>query len=194
MIKQRIVEIARLKFGRNAIHYTPIWLRPLNNLAQMFKARGRFERAKSYYEESLTILEKTVGIRDAEFAKTLSNLAELYKILSEFKKAEEYYDRALEIAADLYKSDHPDVARILHGKAEICKSQKKYEQSDSFYERSRDIWEKAEGFGHDHPVVATSLTGQAGSYLDRGDHENAERFTGKRIRSTREHRLRTPTT
>ncbi|MCS6896574.1 MAG: tetratricopeptide repeat protein, partial [Nitrospira sp.] len=81
----------------------------LNQLGLIFQEEGRYERAKPYYEQALTIWEQTHGLDHAEAASVLHNLAEIYQEEGDFARAEQAYLRSLEIGERNLGCGHPDV-------------------------------------------------------------------------------------
>ena len=51
----------------------------LNNLARLYRARGKYAEAEPLYKRALAINEKALGSDHPDLATTLNNLAELYR-------------------------------------------------------------------------------------------------------------------
>ena len=53
----------------------------LSNLAELYRAQGRYAEAAAFHKRALAIGEKALGSEHPDFAIELNNLAELYKEL-----------------------------------------------------------------------------------------------------------------
>jgi CHAT domain-containing protein len=144
----------------------------LNNLAGLYKAQGKYEKAEPLYQRSLAIWEEKLGADHPDVAISLNNLAGLYESQGLYEKAEPLYQRSLAIREKKLGADHPDVAISLNNLAGLYKAQGLYEKAEPLYQRSLAILEKK--LGADHPDVATSLNNLAGLYKAQGLYEKVE--------------------
>src|SRR5262249_41239691 len=133
----------------------------LNNLAELYRAQGRYADAEPLYKRSLAIREKALGADHPYVAVSLNSLAELYRIQGRYADAEPLYKLALRIAETYgpVAYDHPAFAGLLNNLAELYRAQGRYADAEPLYKRSLAIREKA--FGTDHPDVAVSLNNLA---------------------------------
>ena len=53
----------------------------LNNLAELYRAQGRYAEAEPLHKRALAIREKALGPEHPDVAQSLNNLAELYRLL-----------------------------------------------------------------------------------------------------------------
>ncbi|MCP4398080.1 MAG: tetratricopeptide repeat protein [bacterium] len=67
----------------------------LNNISQIYDARGEYERALEYLEQSLAILQ-AIGDKAGEGA-TLNNISGIYSARGEYERALEYLEQSLAI-------------------------------------------------------------------------------------------------
>jgi CHAT domain-containing protein/tetratricopeptide (TPR) repeat protein len=143
----------------------------LNNLAELYRAQGRYADAAPLYERSLVILEKTLGPGHPDVARALNNLAELYTRQGRYADAEALFKRSLTIRETL-GPDHPDVAQSLNNLAGLYRRQGRYADAEPLYKRSLAIRENA--LSSSHPDVAESLNNLALLYEDQGRYPDAE--------------------
>jgi tetratricopeptide (TPR) repeat protein len=69
----------------------------LNNLAKLYRAKGRYAEAESLFQGALAIREKAFGSQHPDLATSLNDLAELYGTLGHYFRAEPLYQRVLAI-------------------------------------------------------------------------------------------------
>ena len=143
----------------------------LNNLAELYRAQGRYAEAEPLYKRSLAIKEKALGPEHPDVAKVLNNLAFLYDNQGRYADAESVYRRALAISEKALGPEHPLVANSLNNLALLYRNQGRYADAEPLYKRSLAIFEKA--LGPDHPNVAASLNNLANLYKDQGRYAEA---------------------
>jgi esterase/lipase superfamily enzyme len=83
------VELASQLFGP---HHPDVGT-PLNNLAELYRAQGRFAEAEPLYKRALSIREKALGPDHPDVGQSLNNLAVLYGAQGRFAEAEPLYKR-----------------------------------------------------------------------------------------------------
>ena len=127
----------------------------LYNLAEVYKAQGKYAAAIPLYERALAIEEKALGAAHPELAATLFKLAEVHRLQGEYAAAVPFYERTLAIEEKALGPAHPDVATTLYNLAVVYKAQGRYAAAIPLYERALAIEEK--DLGPDHPGVATTL-------------------------------------
>ncbi len=66
----------------------------LNNLAELYRAQGRYAEAEPHYQRALAILEKVLGPEHPDVATSLENYAALLRETEREDQAEEMEARA----------------------------------------------------------------------------------------------------
>ena len=69
----------------------------LNNLANVYRAQGKYSEAEGLFKRALAIREKALGASHPDVGQTLHNLANLYLNQGKYSEAEGLYKRALVI-------------------------------------------------------------------------------------------------
>ena len=82
----------------------------LHNLAELYKAQGRYAEAKPLCQLALAIYEKALGAKHPSVAISLNYLADLYYAQGRYGEAEPLYRRALAIKEKVLGPEHLDVA------------------------------------------------------------------------------------
>ena len=88
----------------------PDYATTLNNLAELYRNMGQYEKAEPLYSQALEIRKRVLGEGHPDYALSLNNLAELYKDMGQYEKAEPLYLQALEIRKRVLGETHPDYA------------------------------------------------------------------------------------
>ena len=83
----------------------------LNNLAELYKAQGKYAESEPLYKRALAIWEKALGPGHPGLATSLNNLADLYRLQGKYTKAEPLHKRALAIREKALGPGHPEVAQ-----------------------------------------------------------------------------------
>ena len=71
----------------------------LNNLAEVYRAQGRYAEAEPFYQRALAIFEKTLGPEHPHVAQSLENYAALLRQTARADEAERMEARAKAIRA-----------------------------------------------------------------------------------------------
>ena len=126
----------------------------LNNLAVLYRTKGRYAEAESLYKRALAIDEKALGSDHPDFASDLNNLAELYRTQGKYAEAESLYKRALAIAEIALGPDHPLVATILSNLERLYYDEDRKVDAGPLLPRVVAI--RGNALGREHPLVAQS--------------------------------------
>jgi tetratricopeptide (TPR) repeat protein len=145
----------------------------LNNLAQVYRAQGKYADAEPLYCSALEMRQHhLLGADHPDVAMSLNNLAELYRSQGKYVEAEPLHRAALEMRQHLLGADHPDVAESLSNLALLYYSQGKYADAEPLYCIALEIFQHM--LGEKHPRVATTLHNMALLYYSQGKYEEAE--------------------
>jgi CHAT domain-containing protein/tetratricopeptide (TPR) repeat protein len=144
----------------------------LNNLAFLYKVKGRYAQAEPLYMRSLAIREKTLGLDHPHVATVLSNLGLLYEAKGQYVQAEPMFKRSLAIREKVLGQNDPEVGRVLGNLAGLYYAVGQYATAEPLYKRSLSILELS--LGPDHPDVATCLESLALLYNAEGRYALAE--------------------
>ncbi|MFH1635876.1 MAG: tetratricopeptide repeat protein, partial [Chloroflexota bacterium] len=110
----------------------------LNNLAQIYFARGDLDRALALYEESLAILERIGDIHGK--ATTLNNLAQIYFARGDLDRALALYEESLAIQEQL--GDLRGKSTLLYNLAQLYASRSDLDRALSLYQESLALSER----------------------------------------------------
>lgn len=134
--------------------------------------QGRYEEAIPLAKEALSIVEKALGRRDPNTAKSMHILATLYRAAGEYGKAEPLYRESLSIREEKLGPEHQETAASLNDLALLYKTLGDYVRSEPLYQKALALYEK--GFGKGHINTAAVLNNLAELYEALGDYKKAE--------------------
>ena len=80
----------------------------LNNLAELYRAQGRYEDAEPLYDQALSIRRRVLGADHPSTARSLNNLAGLYYVQGRYSEAVPLYKEAVEIMERVLEVEHPN--------------------------------------------------------------------------------------
>ncbi|HMZ78508.1 MAG TPA: CHAT domain-containing protein [Acidobacteriota bacterium] len=131
----------------------------LEELGDIYRIKGDFEKAEPLLLRAQAIFEKTLGPDHEDTATCLSILAALYDTKDDFVKTEPLLVRALAIYEKVLGPDHSYVATSLNNLARFYMNRGNYEKARSLFRRSLAIYEKT--LGPEHEYTAACLTNLA---------------------------------
>ena len=167
-VKEQLVELAKVDFGPEDVRTGTA----LNNLAESYRAQGRYDEAEPLYRRALEIDEKTLRPEHPDLAIQLNNLANLLRDTGRYDEAEPLYRRALEISEKALGSDHPTIGIRVGNLAGLLIETGQLDEATPLRHRELKIMESAHG--PDHPHVAIACNNLAGLLQDTGRFDEAE--------------------
>jgi len=159
----------------------PTTVASLDNLAEIYRALGRYADAERTYRKILAVRELALGPAHPEIADRLDDLAWACHSQGHYAEAEPLYKKALAIRKNTFGPAHPDVGASLNNLAVLYHRQDRYGEAESLYQRALGITEKAlgaehpdEALGSDRVDVATILDDLAWACHSQGHYAEAE--------------------
>ncbi len=150
----------------------------LNNLSQIYDARGDYDSALRYLEESLAI-RREIGDKAGEGA-TLNNLSQIYKARADYDSALGYLEQSLAICREI--GDRKGEGVTLNNLSQIYKARADYDSALGYLEQSlairREIGDKV--------GEAATLNNLATTAHARGDDDRALRYLEESLAICRE--------
>ena len=143
-----------------------------NNLAELYRIMGSYDKAEPLYKRALGIFEKALGPEHPDVATCLNNLAATYESLRSYAEAASLYQRALSIQKKVLGHEHPSLATTLNNLAGLYNSMGSYGETDSLLKQALAIRTKT--LGPEHLDVATSLNNLAELYRTMDFYVKAE--------------------
>jgi tetratricopeptide (TPR) repeat protein len=161
----------------------------LDNLADLYRAQGKFDQAEALYKKALEIAEHQGEPGHPEIITCLNNLADLYAAQGKQEEAEQLYERAMQLTVQASAGQpenkappepgagtpsrrNPDLALTLNSLADFKRAQGKLGESENLYKRALEIDEAA--LGPNHPALAVTLNNLADLYAAQGRHQDAD--------------------
>ncbi len=131
--------LAALKEAEKFGNQDPRLAISLNNLAELYRAQGKYSEAEPLYQRALAIDEKALGPEHPDLATDLNNLAALYYAQGKHAQAEPLYGRALAIQEKALGPEHPQVATVLENYAALLHKSNRDAEADKMEARAQAI-------------------------------------------------------
>ena len=147
--------------------------RTLNNISQVYDARGDYETALEYLKRSLTNMQE-IGDKFGEGA-TLNNIAGIYHARGDYETAMEFYQRSLTIRQQI--GDKSGEGTTLNNISQVYDARGDYETAMEFYQRSLTIMQEiGDKFGE-----GTTLNNISQIFKARGDYDTALEYLNRSL-------------
>ena len=150
-----------------------------NNLAEIIRSLGNYEKAYEYHEKSIAIIEKVLEPNHSDLATSYNNIAGTYQYLGNYPKAYEYQHKSISIRENVLDPDHLSLATSYNNLAIIYNYLGIYNKALEFHQKNISIIEKIQNF--DHPLLASSYGNIAETYRLLNNYEQALEYQKKAI-------------
>lgn len=163
---EKALELAR----KNATQNNDI-AASLNNLGELYRQGGHYEKAIPLFEEFIKIKKSISGEKDPAYSALVNKVAVLYYELKQYEKAEELYTTATELRKQNLGENHPDYLTSLSNLALVYQTTRQYQKAELLYIEIKDkqVQLGVEHFGY---ALATKELGKL--YYLMGQYEKAE--------------------
>ena len=121
---QSALEIRRSELGDRH----PSTAQGMNNLAELYRSMGQYERALPLFESALEIKRSELGDRHPSTATSLNNLALLYYNTDRLPEAVTMMSEAVKIREQSLGTKHPDT---IEGKKSLALFEKKLKDTEA---------------------------------------------------------------
>eukprot|EP00535_Pseudo-nitzschia_heimii_P010921 CAMPEP_0197194600 /NCGR_PEP_ID=MMETSP1423-20130617/29550_1 /TAXON_ID=476441 /ORGANISM="Pseudo-nitzschia heimii, Strain UNC1101" /LENGTH=862 /DNA_ID=CAMNT_0042648051 /DNA_START=344 /DNA_END=2932 /DNA_ORIENTATION=+ len=139
----------------------------LHQIAQLYRAQGKFVRALDAYVVALRGMRMALGKHHPNVAAVLGNIGNLQKEMGDLGAAYNTYQEVLGIESYRLGLSHPDVAITLHNIATIDAARGNYEHSLKLYRKVIGLQKKL--FGEENLSVAVTAACMGDVFEKIGD-------------------------
>ncbi|MEY2411828.1 MAG: hypothetical protein QOD84_434, partial [Acidobacteriaceae bacterium] len=129
--------------------------RTLFDLAEVYRAEGKYSEALPLYERALQIYGTLYGAEASEIADTMEGEGELYKSLNDYLHAEPLLSRALAMREKLLSPGDDDIAQSDNDLGELYTATGAFEKAEPLLQKALASRKKA--FGEGRSETAQSL-------------------------------------
>jgi tetratricopeptide (TPR) repeat protein len=144
----------------------------MNNYALLLLEMGEEKRAETMIQDSLRILEKSVGVDSPLLAYVLNNMARAYNRLKLYEESEKILIRAMDIEGKMMVKESPEVMTTLELLAVAAFQLKDYDRAESLFLEVVKIREETKG--KNHVGVVSALFALGNFYSDIGNYNKSE--------------------
>jgi len=121
----------------------------VNNLANLYAARGKMVEAEMMCQRALSGYEKAWGPEHTSTLSTVNNLANLYRDQGKMAEAEKMYQRALAGYETALGRDHTATLETVKNLAEFYADQGMQDRAEDMFKRAFQGYEKIFGTHHE---------------------------------------------
>jgi serine/threonine protein kinase/Flp pilus assembly protein TadD len=124
-------------------------------MAAIYQAQGRYAEAEPLFVKAL---EEARQLRGDEHHNTLLysvNLVQLYVDQDRYADAQTLFSKALPIARKLFRKDHPLTLSFLNARARLHTKQNQYKQAEKFFDEA--LKGRQRELGDDHPDTLQTI-------------------------------------
>lgn len=114
----------------------PEYASNLNNLAELYRNTGQFEKAEKLYLKTIEIERRVFGDINPSLAITYDNLGLLYSGADKMKEAEEYCLKSLTIKQNTFGTNNPVCSDVMASLAYIYEKTGKISEAEKYYTQS----------------------------------------------------------
>ena len=111
----------------------------LNDLAELYRAQGKYAEAEPLFKRALANQEKVLGPKHRKVAPSLNGLALLYQAQGKYAEAEPFFRRVLAILEKALGPEHPDVATTLENYAVLLRKTNRDAEAAKMEARAKTI-------------------------------------------------------
>ncbi|MCD6011461.1 MAG: kinesin light chain signature [Flavipsychrobacter sp.] len=151
----------------------------LNELGLLLAGEGRYDRAKTVFEEAMIIVLKIYGDKSLNAATLQSNLGVIYSEMGDLENAEKVLINAINIYDNFNADSHPNKARDQMNLGTVYLHKEDFEKGKELLEESLNY--NIAFYGEDHPIVGKIGANLASAYWGMGDLIKAKKLLEKSI-------------
>ena len=137
----------------------------------VYYSQGKYAEAKTHYEESVELLERSLGPEHLELTTALNSVGSALIALGDSEQATHRFERALHITEQALGPDHPAAAANLANLGIALRQLGEYDRAKIMVERSLRVRESA--FGADNPDVVKTRSNLCVILSMKGEYEQA---------------------
>lgn len=143
----------------------------MNNLAITYDHLGEYDKAETFYSDSLATRIEHYGPDHAIVGIAQTNMGTFYRNAKKWNKAIEHLNAGLRISRKTKGDTHEEVAFALHMLARTYNGTENYEKAEEHARKSAEAW--AATVGRDHTRYAGAKGVLAAALSNQGRHEEA---------------------
>jgi len=143
-------------------------------------SQGEYDKALGWFDETLKICEKILGLEHPNTATANNNIANIYRVKGEYDKALARYNKALKIHEKVLGLEHSDTATAYNNIAGVYCAKGEYDKALMWYDKTLKIDEKVSGT--EHLDTATTYNNIAHVYHAQGEYDKALEWYNKALK------------
>jgi len=140
---------------------------------------GNYLKAIEYYENSIVIKLKTLGLEHPDVGNLYNHIGNAWNRKGYYSKAIEYYENSIVIKLKTLGFEHPEVANSYNNIGVAWESLKEFDKALEYYEKCLAIELKT--VGGEHPNVASSYMNIGNAWHGKNNNDKALEYLEKSL-------------
>ncbi len=132
--EEYLLEAEKFHFNEPGNYYNLV-----NNLALLYKATYKYNKADIYYEKLIKLSKENMGENPNNYSTILANIGQYYYQKGNFKKGEELILESLEIKRDILPADDYQLGEAIYMLGEFYYYQSQFEKANLLVIEALDI-------------------------------------------------------
>jgi len=153
----------------------------LNDLGEVWREKGEYDKAIEYYEKALKSDLKNFDENHPTVATSWNNMGLAWKHKGKYDKAIEYLEKALKSDLKNFDENHPTVATIRNNLGGVWDAKGEYDKAIEYYEKA--LKSDLVNFDEEHPIITTYWNNLGGAYIEKGEYDKAIEYCEKALKS-----------
>ena len=150
-----------------------------SNLGLAYESKGDYDKAIEYFQKSLKINLKKLGLEHQDVARDYNNLGVAYQSKGDYDEAIEYFYKSLKIYLKKLGSEDPDVALNYNNLGLTYSMKGDYDKAIEYFQKSLKI--NLKKLGSEDPNVAINYNNLGFACDGKGDHDEAIEYYKKSL-------------
>ncbi len=172
---EKAEELWKKSAGITRRHYGPFSERfaiDLNSLGLLYLNRYNYEKAMSYFDSSLRIIQSLPGNQDFALANLLNNQGQCYYAGGFYEKAEPLYLKSLQYISNHSGEENPTYAVVAGSLAQLWQQTDRFDESEELFKKVIRISKATQG--ERSPDYAIQLNNLALLYKRTSEYHKAD--------------------
>ncbi|MBO1223486.1 MAG: toll/interleukin-1 receptor domain-containing protein [Candidatus Scalindua sediminis] len=153
----------------------------LNDLGEVWREKGEYDKAIKYHEKALESYLKNFGEEHPDVAIIWNNLGCDCLLKGKYDKAIEYYEKSLKSYLKNFGEEHQHVAVSWNNLGEVWRQKNECGKAIEYFDKA--LKSDLKNFGEDHPVVATRWNNLGLACRRIGEYVKAIEYHEKALKS-----------
>ncbi len=150
----------------------PFYTNCLNMLSLVYSKWGKFDKAELVSLENISLIERSLGMENDNYAGSINNIAKLYMSMGNYSKAEYYFLSALDIKLKISGKNNLFYASSLQNLGVLYSIIGDFKKAEYYYLETKQVFDSLNL--KEHPDYAALLTNLSSVYQKTNRFKESE--------------------